>query len=36
VARSREDEGLGRLVLIYIAAVLMSCGLMVTILQQGW
>jgi hypothetical protein len=36
VARSREDEGLGRLVLVYIAAVLMSFGLMVAVLQQGW
>ena len=35
-ARSREDEGLGRLVLVYIAAVVMSFGLMVAILQQGW
>ena len=36
VARSREDEGLGRLILVYIAAVVMSFGLMVAILQQGW
>ena len=36
VARSREDEGLGRLVLVYIAAVVMSFGLMLAILQQGW
>jgi hypothetical protein len=36
VARSREDEGLGRLVLVYIAAVLMSFGVMVVVLQQGW
>jgi hypothetical protein len=36
VARSREDEGLGRLVLVYVAAVLMSFGLMVAFLQQGW
>jgi hypothetical protein len=31
----REDEGLGRLVLVYIAAVVMSFGLMVAMLQQG-
>ena len=36
VARSREDEELGRLVLVYIAAVVMSFGLMLAILQQGW
>ena len=36
VARSRDDEGLGRLILVYIAAVVMSFGLMVAILQQGW
>jgi len=35
VARSREDEGLGRLILVYIAAVVMSFGLMVAMLQQG-
>jgi len=36
VARRREDEGLGRLILVYIAAVVMSFGLMVAVLQQGW
>ncbi len=36
VARRREDEGLGRLILVYIAAVAMSFGLMVAFLQQGW
>jgi hypothetical protein len=35
-ARSREEDGLGRLVLIYVGAVLMSFGLMVAMLQQGW
>jgi hypothetical protein len=34
--RSRENEGLGRLVLVYIAAVAVSFGLMVAVLQQGW
>ena len=36
VARRRENDGLGRLVLVYIAAVAMSFGLMVAILQHGW
>ena len=36
VARSREDEGLGRLILVYIAAAVMSFGLMVAIMQQSW
>ena len=36
VARRREDESLGRLILVYIAAVVMSFGLMVAVLQQSW
>ena len=36
MARSREDEGLGRLILVYIAAVVMSFGLMSAVLPQGW
>ncbi len=36
MSRSGEEERLGRLVLVYIMAVLTSFGLMVAVLQQGW
>jgi hypothetical protein len=36
LTRPREEERLGRLVLIYIMAVVTSFGLMVAVLQQGW
>lgn len=36
LAREREQDGLGRVVLVYIAAVVMSFGLMLSLLQHGW
>ena len=36
VAREHEQGGLNRLVLAFIAAVAVSFGLMVSLLQQGW
>jgi hypothetical protein len=36
MARSREEEGLGRIVLVYITAVVTAFGLMLAVLQQGW
>ena len=34
--REREQDGLGRVVVVYIAAVVLSFGLMLGLLQQGW
>lgn len=36
VARGREQDGLAKVVLAYIAAIIMSFGLMVSLLQHGW
>jgi hypothetical protein len=36
LAREPERDGLGRVVLAYIAAVVMSFGLMLTLLHRGW
>ena len=38
VARShaREEDGLGKVVLGFIAALLMSFGVMLSLLHQGW
>jgi len=36
LAREREQDGLVKIVLVYIAAVVMSFGVMVSLLQQGW
>jgi hypothetical protein len=36
VARERGQVGLNKLVLAFIAAVAMSFGLMVSLLQHGW
>jgi hypothetical protein len=36
LARGREQDGLGKIVLAYIAAIVMSFGLMLSLLQQGW
>ena len=36
IVRSREEEGLGRLVLVYIMVVVTAFGLMLAVLQQGW
>lgn len=36
VAREREPDRLGRIVLVYITAVVLSFGLMLSLMQQGW
>jgi hypothetical protein len=36
VARGREQDGLSKIVLAYIAAIIMSFGVMVSLLQHGW
>jgi hypothetical protein len=36
LVREREQDGLGRVVLVYIVAVVMSFGLMLSLIQQGW
>jgi hypothetical protein len=36
LARDGERDGLGKLVLVYILAVLMSFGLMVSLMHHGW
>jgi hypothetical protein len=36
VARERGQVGLNKVVLAFIAAVAMSFGLMVSLLQRGW
>ena len=36
LAREREPDRLGRIVLVYITAVALSFGLMLSLLQQGW
>jgi hypothetical protein len=36
VARERGQDGLGKVVLVYIAAVVLSFGLMLSFLQHGW
>jgi hypothetical protein len=36
LAREREQDRLGKVVLVYIAAVAVSCGLMLSLLQQRW
>jgi hypothetical protein len=36
VARERAQDGLAKVVLAYIAAIFMSFGLMVSLLQNGW
>jgi hypothetical protein len=36
VAGEREQDRLGKVVLVYIAAVAMSFGLMLSLLQNGW
>jgi hypothetical protein len=34
--RERARDGLGKVVLVYIAAVAMSFGLMLSLMHQGW
>ena len=36
VARGGDQEGLAKIALTYIAAVVMSFGVMLSLLQQGW
>jgi hypothetical protein len=36
VPRERAQDGLAKVVLVYIAAVAMSFGLMLSFLQHGW
>ena len=36
LAREREPDRLGRIVLVYITAVVLSFGLMLGLMQQGW
>lgn len=36
LARERGQDRLGKVVLVYIAAVAVSFGLMLSLLQQGW
>ena len=36
MAREHERDRLGRVVLVYIAAVVMSFGLMLSLLHRGW
>ena len=36
LARGGDQDGLAKIVLVYIAAVVMSFGVMLTLLQQGW
>jgi hypothetical protein len=36
LVREREQDRLGRVVLVYIAAVLMSFGLMLSLMHHGW
>lgn len=36
LARGREEYGLAKIVLVYIAAVVTSFGVMLSLLQQGW
>ncbi len=36
LAREQEPEGLVRIVLVYITAVVLSFGLMLSLMQQGW
>lgn len=36
LAGERQQDGLGKLVLVYIAAVAMSFGLMLGLMQHGW
>ena len=36
LAREREQDRLGKVVLVYIAAVVMSFGLMLSLMHHGW
>ena len=36
LAPGREQDGLAKIVLVYIAAVVTSFGVMLSLLQQGW
>ena len=36
LVREREQDRLGKVVLVYIAAVVMSFGLMLSLIQHGW
>ena len=36
LARAPDQDGLGKIVLVYIAAVVTSFGVMLSLLQQGW
>lgn len=36
LVREREPDRLGKVVLVYIAAVAMSFGLMLGLMQHGW
>jgi hypothetical protein len=36
LVREREQDRLGKVVLVYIAAVAMSFGLMLSLMQHGW
>src|SRR5262249_38321721 len=36
LSRGREQDGLAKIILLYIAAVIVSFGVMLSLLQQGW
>ena len=36
LAREREQDKLGKVVLVYIAVVVTSFGLMLSLMHQGW
>jgi hypothetical protein len=36
LVRERQQDGLAKVVLAYIAAIVMSFGLIVSLLQHGW
>ena len=36
LARAADQDGLGKIVLVYIAVVVTSFGVMLSLLQQGW
>jgi hypothetical protein len=36
LVRGRDQDGLVKIVLVYIAAVVTSFGVMLSLLQQGW
>ena len=36
LVRERDEDGLGRIVLVYILAIAMSLGLMLSLMHQGY